>query len=183
VLSKAVQSAFGSGSGGSPTLSSGSSEYFGGESRVPLDIASDATASPTMVIAYGSAGTPSPDMKVLPYIIGGDSSVKWLPGTSDLSIKAASIPGAKAQSFVLPYSDASLFGVVLTAPTSEALRELANIVVDDVTNVQNGKIGKDAVKRAVAKAKFAEATRLEYADTMLASAGPAVSVISHQDYR
>lgn len=179
-LSKAVQSAFGSGSAGSPTLSSGSSEYFGGESRVPLDLHADPNAQPTMVIAYGASGAPTADMKVLPYIIGGDSSVKWTPGTSELSIRAAGISGASAQSFILPYSDAALLGVVLTAPTSEVLRDLANVVVDDLSKVQNGKLGKDIVKRSVAKAKFAEATRLERTDTMVASAGPAVSALDVQ---
>jgi ubiquinol-cytochrome c reductase core subunit 2 len=176
-LGKAVQSAFGSGSSSSPTLSSGSSEYFGGEQRVPLDLHSGPSAQPTMVIAYGSAGAATPEMKVLPYIMGGDSSVKWNPGTSQLSLKTAEIPGATAQSFIMPYSDASLFGVIISAPTSEGLRDLAKVVVADVSSVQSGKIGKAIVKRSVAKAKFADATGLERADTMLSVAGPAVRIL------
>ena len=174
-LGKAVQSAFGSGSASSPKLSTRSTEYFGGEQRVPLDLHAGPSAQPTMVIAFGAAGAATPEMKVLPYIIGGDSSVKWNPGTSRLSIKTAQIPGASAQAFLLPYSDASLFGVLLSAPTSEGLREVAKFVVDDVTGVQSGKLAKDIVKRSIAKAKFEEATRMERAETMLATAGPAVN--------
>ena len=175
-LSKAVQSAFGAGSAGSANLSSGSTEYFGGEQRLPLDLhAGGPTVQPTMIIAYGTSEAVTPAMKVMPYIIGGDSSVKWNPGTSQLSVKVAAVPGATAQSFVLPYSDASLFGIILSAPTSEALSELAKSAVDDIKKVQGGKLGKDIVKRSVAKAKFAEATTLERVDTMLPSAGPAVS--------
>jgi ubiquinol-cytochrome c reductase core subunit 2 len=169
-LSKAVQSAFGSGSGGE-SLSSGSSQYYGGEQRIPLDVHAGPGAQPTMVIAYGTTNT-SADLKVLPHLLGGETAVKWSHGTSPLSQVAAKVHGASAKAFLLPYSDASLFGVVVTAPTSEGVASVAK----EVAGLMKGLKGKDEeIKRAVSKAKFYAATQLERHESLIATAGAAVS--------
>jgi len=165
VLSKAVQSAFGSGSGGA-ALSGGSSQYFGGESRIASH------DQPTMILAFGSAGEASADMKVLPHLLGGETAVQWSTGSSPLSQAAAKVTGASAKAFLLPYSDASLFGVVVTAPTSEGVASVAK----EVAGLMKAGKGKDEeIKRAVAKAKFYEATLLERHESLIATAGAAVS--------
>lgn len=170
-LSKAVQSAFGSGSGGA-ALSSGSSKYYGGESRIPLDVHAGPGAQPTMIIAYGTTKS-SADLKVLPHLLGGESAVKWSHGSSPLSQAAAKVPGSSAKAFLLPYSDAALFGVVVTAPTSEGVASLAK----EVAGLMKGAKGSDEeIKRAINKARFHEASLLERHETLIATAGAAVSL-------
>ncbi|KAK8864552.1 hypothetical protein IAR55_001802 [Kwoniella newhampshirensis] len=173
-LSKAVSSAFGSGSSAAGSgLSGGATKYFGGESRVPLDIHAPATALPTVVVAFGSSSPATPDLKVLKELLGGESSLKWTPGTSPLSQAAAKIPGASAKAFLLPYSDASLFGVVITAPTSPQAKTLATEVVSIIKSA--GKGSKDEeVKRAIAKATFSDAVGSETLEGLVSSVGPAL---------
>jgi ubiquinol-cytochrome c reductase core subunit 2 len=177
-LSKAVQSSFGgsssSSSGGSGGLSAGSSTYYGGEQRVPLDLhAGGPNAQPTMVIAFGSTSASTSELKVLQHILGGETSVKWTPGTTPLAHAADKVPGASAKAFLLPYSDAALLGVVVTAPTSEAVAKVAKDVAQIIKGASGAK--DDEVKRAIAKAKFADATASERAFGYLTHAGPAVS--------
>lgn len=168
-LNKAVQKTFGS-SSGSGSLSAGSSTYYGGETRVPLDVHAGPHAQPTMVIAFGNGSAPSADLKVLQHALGGESSVKWSLGQSPLAQIASKVEGASAKSFLLPYSDASLFGVVVSAPTSQGVASVAKEVSSLLKSA--GKSLKDEdVKRAVAKAKFASATSLERTEGLLFAAG------------
>ncbi|RXK39308.1 hypothetical protein M231_03387 [Tremella mesenterica] len=173
-LSKAVQKAFGSGSAsGSSTLAPGSTKYFGGEQRVPLELHANPAAQPTMIIAYGSTSAPSPELKVLPHLLGGVSSVKWCDGASPLSQAAAKVPGASAEAIILPYSDASLFGVIISAPTSEGVAMVAKDVALALKAAGKG-VKDDEVKRAIAKAKFADATASERVASLISTAGPAL---------
>lgn len=174
-LAKAVQSSFGGSSSSSAnTLQGGSSTYYGGEQRVPLDAHAGPLAQPTLLIAYGTSSAPTPEQKVLQQLLGGESNVKWTAGSSALAQAAAKVPGAQAKSFLLPYSDASLFGVAVTAPTSEAVAAVAK----DVAAALKGaaKASGDEIKRAIAKAKFADAVSREQQLGLITRAGPAVSL-------
>lgn len=174
-LSKAVQSAFGSASAsGSSGLSAGSTTYYGGEQRIPLDMHAIG-AQPTLVIAFGSTSASAAELKVVQHLLGGETSVKWTPGTTPLAQAADKVPGATAKAFLLPYSDAALIGVVVSAPTSEGVASVAKDVVSAIKGVSGAK--DEEVKRAVAKAKFADATVHERAFGYLTHAGPAVSDI------
>jgi ubiquinol-cytochrome c reductase core subunit 2 len=125
-----------------------------------------------LVIAYGSTGAPSADLKALPHLLGGVSALKWTPGSTPLSLAADKVPGASAKAFLLPYSDASLFGVVVTAPTSEGVAAVAKDVAAAIKAAGSAK--DEEVKRAVAKAKFADATVLESSAGLIATAGASV---------
>jgi hypothetical protein len=153
-------------------LKAGSTTYYGGEQRVPLDIHAGPLAQPTLVIAYGTSSAPTPEQKVLQQLIGGETSVKWSHGSSALAQAAAKVNGASAKSFLLPYSDASLFGVVVTAPTSEGVAAVAK----DVTAALKAasKASGEEIKRAIAKAKFADAISREQQLGLVQTAGPAV---------
>ena len=172
-LSKAVQKAFGSGTGSGTGLSNGSTSYHGGEMRLPLDVHAAPDAQPTMIIAYGTNST-APELKVLAHVLGGETSIKWSHGSSPLSQAAAKVPGASAKAFLLPYSDASLIGVVVTAPTSEGVASVAK----DVSTALKGasKVKDDEFKRAVAKAKLDEASRFERSTAMIEAVAPHVSL-------
>ena len=170
-LSAAVQKAFGSGSGGS-SLTSSSTQYFGGESRVAIDKHAYPDARPSLTIAFGSAGEASADLHVLPHLVGGASSVKWGVGTSPLAQIAEKVPGAEIKAALLPYSDASLFTVTVTAPTDAGVRSLAQEVASAVKAAGSAK--DEEVKKAVAKAKVASATQFTNTAGLLSVAAPAV---------
>lgn len=172
-LAAAVESTFGGEGAGASSLATPASQYFGGEARIAFDSHANPTAQPTLVIAYGAAGAATPELSVLPHLLGGESSLKWAPGTSPLAQAAAKIPGASVRSFLTGYTDASLFGVVVSAPTAEAVRSLATEVAAAIKGAAAG-VKDDELKRAVAKAKFAEATKLETADSLVAAVTPAV---------
>ena len=163
-LQQAVQSAFGSGSGSS-SLSGSSTTYYGGEQRIASH------SQPTIVIAYGTTNS-SADLTVLPHLVGGESSIKWSTGSSPLSQAASKVSGASARSFLIPYSDASLFGVVVSAPTSSGVASVAKDVVAALKSVNGAK--EEDVKKAVAKAKFAEALSLEQLDSFVSAASQKV---------
>ncbi len=174
-LEKAVGSAFGSSgaAGGGGGLQTSGAQYFGGEQRVPLDVHSAAGAQPTMIIAYGATGASHADLSVLSHLLGGTSSLKWAPGASPLSLAADKISGASAKAFVLPYSDAALFGVVVSAPTSENVKALATEVAG-LVKALGSEAKDDALKRAVAKAKFEVASATETKEGLMASFAPQV---------
>ncbi|WWC94612.1 hypothetical protein V866_001459 [Kwoniella sp. B9012] len=174
-LSQVVSSAFGSGSSqpGSSGLNTSKTSYYGGEARIPLDIHAPPTALPTLVIAYGTTSPATPELKVLKQLLGGESSLKWTPGTSPLAQAADKVPGGSAKAFLLPYSDAALFGVVVSAPTSPQLAGLAKEVAQIIKSA--GSAAKDEeIKRAVAKATFADATASETLEGLIANVGPAL---------
>ncbi|ORY32876.1 putative ubiquinol-cytochrome C reductase complex core protein 2 precursor [Naematelia encephala] len=171
-LAKAVQSAFGGSSSGGSSLSGSTSTYYGGEQRVPLDVHATPGAQPTLIIAFGSAGEAKPELKVLPHLLGGQSSIKWTPGTSPLALIADKVPGSSIKATLYPYSDASLLAVQISAPTSEAVGTLAKEAVQAIKAAGSAKA--EEVKKAIAQAKFAEATKFEYSDLFLQTAGPAL---------
>lgn len=171
-LTAAVSKAFGSGSAGASSVNAGSSQYFGGEQRVPLDTHHNPNARPTVTIAFGSTGSASADLKVLPHLVGGASSVKWCAGTSPLSLIAEKVPGATIDAALLPYSDASLFTVTISAPTAEGVKALAKEVAATVKEAGSAK--DEEVKKAVAKAKLADASRFDNTVGLLSVAAPHV---------
>lgn len=173
-LAAAVNSAFaGSAGGAAGSLSTPSSTYYGGESRIQLDSHANPAAQPTLVIAYGQAGATSPELAVIPHLLGGQSALKWAPGSTPLSQAAAKVPGATVRSFVTSYSDASLLNVVVQAPTNEAVRAVAQEVAAAIKATASG-VKDEELKRAVAKAKFADATTLEHYASLVDAAAPAL---------
>lgn len=147
------------------------STYFGGEQRVPLDTHASPSSQPTMVIAYGTTSAASPEIQALPHLLGGSSPLKWAPGVSPLSLAADKVAGGSARSFLLPYSDATLFGVVVSAPTSEAVKSLATEVASILKQIGSNVTEEDA-KRAVAQAKFAAASASDTKEGLIATAAP-----------
>jgi len=90
------------------------------------------------------------------------SAVKWASSAAPL---ASAIPaGVHAHSVLLPYSDATLIGVMLEGSDGGALREGAKAVVGAFKDAAGGKVGKEELTRAVARAKFQVASGVEGRD-------------------
>lgn len=126
-----------------------------------------------MLIAFGTTEA-SPELSVIPELVGGASALKWVPGTTPLALAAERVPGSKIESFHLPYSDAALVGVSITAPTSEGVKELAQEVVNTFKGLSSGSMDGEAVQRAVAAAKFKTANGLENKEGLLAAYAPGI---------
>ena len=125
------------------------SKYFGGENRVA------GNGPQTAFIGFGTTGVPSAEAAALAAYLSPAPSVKWSQGVSPI---AAALPqGSSVQSVYLPYSDASLVGVLVQGHSTAAVKEAGKVVVDAVKKAAAGASAEE-VAVAVAKAKFAAAS-------------------------
>ncbi|KAI0791108.1 Metalloenzyme, LuxS/M16 peptidase-like protein [Abortiporus biennis] len=163
-LSKLVEKTLASLPASAPA-SSTPTKYFGGESRV------ESHGGPqTVFVGFGTTGAPSAELAVLAAHLNPQSSIKWAESTSPL---AAQIPAtASVQAVSLPYSDASLFGLIIQGETAEDVKVAGKAAVDALKAA--GSLSGDELKRAVAKAKFAAANAVEGRSGLVAALGPKV---------
>ncbi|KAF5334938.1 hypothetical protein D9611_009934 [Ephemerocybe angulata] len=146
-LTELVNKAFANAASSSGPTSS-STRYFGGENRI------EGTGPQTAFIGIGTMGAPSAEVATLAAYLNPSPSVKWSKGTSPI---AAALPeGASVQSVYLPYSDASLVGLLVQAPTA-ALKEAGSVAVSALKKAASG-ISQEELASAVARAKFAAAS-------------------------
>ncbi|KZT57571.1 ubiquinol-cytochrome C reductase complex core protein 2 [Calocera cornea HHB12733] len=129
------------------SLSSPAAKYFGG-STVSHSL------HPTLFIGYGFAGAPSAGLATLAAHLATKPRLPWSDGLSPLSTLPSSV---HAESILLPYSDATLFGVLVSAKDSAGLKQGGEAVVKALKEVAAGGIKEDLVGRAKARAKFASA--------------------------
>ncbi|KAI0323501.1 ubiquinol-cytochrome C reductase complex core protein 2 [Cubamyces sp. BRFM 1775] len=142
--------------------SSTPSKYFGGETRLDAHGAAE-----TVFIGFGTTGAPSAELAVLAAHLDTAPSVKWSKSTSPI---AASIPeGASVQVVHLPYSDASLFGLLVQGQTTAAVKEAGKAAVTALKEAGNLK-GED-LQKAIAKAKFSAASALDGRDGVISTIG------------
>ncbi|KAG6844103.1 hypothetical protein H0H87_009778 [Tephrocybe sp. NHM501043] len=165
VLSQLVEKSFASTSA-SATASSSASKYFGGENRI------EAHSGPqTVFIGYGTTGAPTPELAALAAHISPAPSVKWSQGTSSF---AAAVPtSASVQSVYLPYSDATLVGLLVQASTAAEVKVAATAAVAELKKAATGLSAED-LKKAVAKAKFAAASTAESREGLVTALGSQV---------
>ncbi|KAK2460437.1 hypothetical protein APHAL10511_007602 [Amanita phalloides] len=130
----------------SAASTSPASKYYGGEGCVE-----NSTGPQTIFIGFGTAGGPSADLAALSAHLSPEASVKWSEGVSAI---AASVPkDSLVQSIYLPYSDATLFGLLVQGSTAASVRDAGKVVVQALKSAASG-IKEDELKRAVTKAKF-----------------------------
>lgn len=148
---------------------SSSSKYFGGETRVNF------VGSPqTIFVGYGTTGVSPVELAVLAGHLTGKASIKWSRGISPLT--SALPEGVSAETVLLPYSDATLFGLLVQSDSGDKLKEAGKAAVDALKAATNGVKSED-LKRAIAKAKFSAASSAENRDGLVATFGPKVLMI------
>lgn len=147
--------------------SASKSSYYGGSTRVTAG-----HGPQTIFIGFGTSGTASlPALYALNAHISPVPSVKWTTGTSPLS---ASIPaGVHASTVILPYSDATLFGILLEGYDAKAVSAGAKAAVD-AFKATASKVGAEDAAKAVAKAKFTIAGGAEKREGYVSLLGPKV---------
>lgn len=147
----------------STAATSPKSTYFGGETRI------ESSHGPqTVFIGFGTAGVPSADLAALSAHISPQPAVKWSQGIS--SIAATSPAGTSVQTVYLPYSDATLFGLLVQGRTAAEVKEAGKAAVAAL----KAGIKEADVQRAVSKAKFAVASSLESRDGLISVLGSKV---------
>ncbi|KAI0744449.1 LuxS/MPP-like metallohydrolase [Earliella scabrosa] len=164
-LEKLLEKSLGKLPGAAAATSSAPSAYFGGETRV------EAHGGPqTVFIGFGATGAPSAELAVLASHLDTTPSVKWAQSTSPI---AASVPvGASVKSVLFPYSDASLFGLLVQGETPADVKTAAKAAVEAVKAA--GSLKGEELQKAVAKAKFAAASAFDVRDGLVASLGPKI---------
>jgi ubiquinol-cytochrome c reductase core subunit 2 len=143
--------------------------YHGGAAR----IASAAHGAQTIFVGFGSTASASvPALHALAAHLNPAPALKWAGSAAPV---ASGIPaGVRAHSVLLPYSDATLVGVVLEGTDGAALREGAKAVVSGFKDAAAGKAGKEELARAVARARFQLAAGVEARDGYVGALGPKV---------
>ncbi|KAG2344639.1 LuxS/MPP-like metallohydrolase [Suillus weaverae] len=154
-LTQLVEKALAGASVGNVAAESKPSTYFGGETRV------ESHGGPeTVFIGFGATGPADPALAILSAHLSPQPSVKWSQGLSPIS---AAIPqGTSVQPVLMPYSDATLFGLLVQGSSAEGVKEAAKVVTSALK--ESTGLKGDALKMAVAKAKFAAASSLDGRD-------------------
>ncbi|KAH9956736.1 LuxS/MPP-like metallohydrolase [Russula dissimulans] len=148
--------------------------YHGGAARFSSAHGSQQQA---IFIGFGSTASASlPALHVLAAHLNPAPALKWASSAAPV---ASRIPaGVHARSVLLPYSDATLIGVVLEGTDGAALGDAAKAVVgafkDAAATGGGGKVGKEELGRAVARAKFQLAAGVEGREGYVGTFGPKV---------
>jgi len=160
-LSKLVETAFASAEASS-AVSAPASQYFGGETRL-----AGHGGPQTMFVGFGLTGASSADLAALTAHLSPSPSVKWSKGLSPLS----SMPeGTSVQTVYLPYSDATLFGLLVQGSTPASVKEAGKVAVSALKAAAQG-IKEEELKSAISKAKFAAANATDSRDGVVAALG------------
>ena len=172
-LAKLFETAFSShkASAASPTPSAvpaSVTAYHGSTTRV-----ASAHGPQAVFIGFGSTTPASvPALHALAAHLNPAPALKWAGSAAPV---ASAIPaGINARSMLLPYSDATLIGVVLEGKDSASLKEGSKAVVGAIKDSAAGKVGKEELTRAVARAKFQLAAGIEAREGLAGVFGPKV---------
>jgi len=143
--------------------------YHGGAARL-----ASAHGPQAIFIGFGSTASASvPALHALAAHLNPAPALKWASSAAPV---ASGIPaGVHARSVLLPYSDATLIGVALEGTDGAALGKAAKAVVGAFKDAAaGGKVGKEELARAVARAKFQLAASVEAREGYVGTFGPKV---------
>ena len=130
----------------------------------------EATGPQTVFIGYGVTGAPSAELATLAAYLNPAPSVKWAKGASTSPLSSAIPEGASVQVVYLPYSDASLIGLLVQAETVEGVTAAGKAAVAALKKAAQG-VKEEEVAAAVAKAKFAAASATDGREGIVKAVG------------
>ena len=158
-LSKLVEKSLGK-IPSSSSATAASTKYYGGETRVE-----SSNPLQTVFIGFGTTGAPSNDLAALASHIAPEPHVKWSKGISQIS--EATPAGTTVQTVYLPYSDATLMGVLVQGRDAADVKTAAQAAVKALKS----QVNETDAKRAIAKAKFRAASELDSRDSIVSILG------------
>lgn len=143
-------------------------KYYGGETWIDSHY-----DTPTLFIGFGASGAPSSALATLAEILTPAPSVKWASGTSPIS---AFVPaGATVEVIHLPYTDAALFGYLVTAKNSADIKVAAQAAVKALKDAAGSSgIKSEDLKKGIAKAKFTAASSIDTREGLVSVLGSKV---------
>lgn len=159
-------------SGSGTSLADAKSSYFGGETRVAPSPEAHFHGPQTVFIGYGAA-TPSSELAILSAYLDPTPSLKWGQSTSPLSSLLSA--GTSIKSVYLPYSDATLAGVLIQSSSAAEVKQASEAVSQAVRAVKDGSLKGDAFEIALAKARFRAASALEQREVLAGAVGGKVN--------
>jgi len=169
VLAQLVEKSLGS-APATATSPSSPTSYFGGETRIEAH-----GGSQTVFIGFGATGAPSVELAILSAHLSPQASVKWSQGLSPI---ATSLPqGTSVQAVYLPYSDATLVGLLVQGTTAAGVKEAGKVAVNALKAASAG-VSSEEFKKAVAKARFSAASSLDSRDGLVSILGSKVLACS-----
>ena len=171
LLTQLVEKSLSGAAAASAGTTSSATSYFGGETRI------EAHEGPqTVFIGFGSTGAPSAELGALAAHLSPQPSIKWSKGLSDI---ATALPeGTSVQSVYLPYTDATLVGLLVQGTNGANVKEAGKIAVQALKAASMpGTITPDELKKAVAKAKFGAANVVESRDGLVSAVGSKVPLL------
>lgn len=166
-LQKAVEAHFASvQSSPSSSASSETQKYYGGEHFEEVD--SDEVV---FTLAFNAAPLNHADYftgLVLKELLGSsaDGRVKYGTNHSLLGQSVGAVEGAKSEALTLSYSDAGLFGFVVTGDNTKSVNEVLAKSVDALKKVAKGSLEEGVVAGAVEGAKLSLASQYETEDRL-----------------
>lgn len=137
-----------------------STKYYGGETRLE-----SSNPLQTVFIGFGTTGAPSNDLAALASHIAPEPHVKWSKGVS--AVSEATPAGTTVQTVYLPYSDATLLGVLIQGENAADVKTTAQAAV----KVLKSRVNETDAKRAVAKARFRAASEADSRDGVVSLLG------------
>lgn len=159
-LSKLVERSLGQKISSSSSAATPPTKYHGGETRVestnPLQ---------TVFIGFGTTGAPSNDLAAFASHVAPEPHVKWSKGISPIS--EATLPGTTVQTVYLPYSDATLLGVLVQGENAADVKTAAQAAVKALKS----RVSETEAKKAVSKAKFRTACEADSRDGVVSLLG------------
>jgi len=167
-LAHLVEKSLGSAPASTTAPTTPASSYFGGETRL------EAHGVPqTVFIGFGATGAPAAELAAFSAHLSPQPSIKWSQGLSPIAV---SIPeGTTVQSVYLPYSDATLFGLLVQGTTAAGVTEARKAAVKALKSAAaTGGVKGEELKKAVAKAKFAAASAIDGRDGFVSVLGSKV---------
>ncbi|OJD14010.1 hypothetical protein AJ78_05600 [Emergomyces pasteurianus Ep9510] len=157
-------------------------KYYGGEERIA------SKAGNAIVIAFpgsSAAGTGTsykPELAVISALLGGQSTIKWSPGSSLLAKAIEAFPDVSVSTNNAVYSDAGLLYVTISGK-AQSVAAASKSVVETIQKVAAGNISAEDIKKATALAKFraleagdSSALSLEFTGSKLAHGSKAVQI-------
>ncbi|KAK2800764.1 ubiquinol-cytochrome c reductase core subunit 1 [Onygenales sp. PD_10] len=128
-------------------------KYFGGEQRTTSQAGNAVVIAFPGSGAFGTGTAYKPEFSVLAALLGGQSTIKWSPGSSLLSKAVDTYPNVNVSTSNAAYSDAGLLSIAISG-NAQSVAAASKSVVETIKNVAAGNIASEEIKKATALAKF-----------------------------
>ncbi|PGH33793.1 ubiquinol-cytochrome c reductase core subunit 2 [[Emmonsia] crescens] len=128
-------------------------KYYGGEERIA------SKAGNAIVIAFpgssaaGTGASYKPELAVISALLGGQSTIKWSPGSSLLAKATEAFSDVSVSTNTAAYSDAGLLYVTISGK-AQSVAAASKSVVETIQKVAAGNVSSEDIKKATALAKF-----------------------------